>query len=260
MSIGSVVSPMVVPDWWKSSYETSVLSSIDRYLLSYTGIYHVKEGISMSCSQCVGIEDHFDQKKATEELQKYRNEGPVKTTRMLIDALIAEGISEMTLLDIGGGIGALQHELLKAGVSSCINVEASKAYIKATKEEAERQGHADCIDHIHGDFIDLAEDLPQCDIVTLDRVICCYHDVQGLVEKSSALARRVYCLVYPFDRWSARIGGALENLSHRLHRSPFRFFVHPPKIVEEIVRNNGFERRFYREAGMWQIAVYGRVH
>jgi magnesium-protoporphyrin O-methyltransferase len=162
------------------------------------------------------------------ELLQYQNEGPVKATQLLIDALITEGISEMTLLDIGGGIGALQHELLKSGVSSCINVEASKAYIEAVKEEAERQGHADRINHLHGDFVDLAANIPQCDIVTLDRVICCYHDVQGLVEKSSALARRVYCLVYPLNRRSVRIGGALENLSHRLHRSPFRFlYIHP---------------------------------
>jgi len=213
----------------------------------------------MSCSQCVGIESHFDQKKATEELLQYRNEGPVKTTRLLIDALIAEGISEMTLLDIGGGIGVLQHELLKAGVSSCINVEASKAYIEAIKEEAERQGHADRISHLHGDFVDLAEDLSQCDIVTLDRVICCYHDVKGLVEKSSALARKVYCLVYPLDRWSVRIGGVWENLTYRLHRSSFRFFVHPPEVVEEILRAEGFEQRFYQEDGMWQIVVYRRL-
>ncbi|TFG94558.1 methyltransferase domain-containing protein [Candidatus Thorarchaeota archaeon] len=213
----------------------------------------------MSCSQCVGIESHFDQKKATEELLQYRKEGPVKTTRLLIDALIAEGISEMTLLDIGGGIGALQHELLKAGVSSCINMEASKAYIEAVKEEAERQGHADRIRHLHGDFVDLAENLSQCDIVTLDRVICCYHDVKGLVEKSSALARKVYCVVYPLDCWSVRIGGVLENLSYRLHRSPFRFFVHPPEVVDEILRAEGFEQRFYQEEGMWQIVVYRRV-
>jgi len=213
----------------------------------------------MSCSQCVGIESHFDQKKATEELQKYLNEGPVKTTRMLIDALMAEGISEMTLLDIGGGVGVIQHELLKVGVSSCINAEASQAYVEATKEEANRQGHADQITHLHGDFVDLAADLPQCDIVTLDRVICCYHDVQGLVEKSSVLARRLYGIVYPRNNWSTRIAGTLENLSYRLHRSPFRFFVHPPEVVDEILRAEGFEQRFYQEDGMWQIVVYRRV-
>ena len=214
----------------------------------------------MSCSQCVGIEMHFGQKKATKELRQYRDDGPKKATQFLIDALIAENVSKMTLLDIGGGIGAIQHELLKAGVRSCINVEASTAYIEAAKEEAERQDNAGRMEHLYGDFINLAANIPQCDIVTLDGVICCYHDVEGFVEKSSVLAKRLYGLVYPLNNWRARFLGTLFNLSYRLRRSSFRFFVHQTVVVEEIVRSKGFERLFYQEMGMWQIVVYGRVN
>ncbi len=212
----------------------------------------------MSCKQCCGIEEHFDRKKVAKELQQYRDEGPEKTTQVLIDALRAEGVSEMTLLDIGGGIGALQHELLRAGVGSCINVEASSAYIEAAKEEAQRQGHAESMEHQYGDFVDLAADIRQCDIVTMDRVICCYHDVEGLVEKSSALAGKLYGLVYPLNNRKVRFLGVLENLSYLLRRSSFRFFVHPTEFVEDIVRRKGFERLFYQEVGMWQIVVFGR--
>jgi len=213
----------------------------------------------MSCNQCIGIECEFDQKLATKELQNYRTDGPVKTTQALIDSLIAEGISEMTLLDIGGGIGVIQHELLEAGVSSCINVEASSAYIDAVKDESKRQGHADRIKHLHGNFVDLAADIPQCDIVTLDRVICCYKDVKDLLEKSLARTRRLYGLVYPQSNLYARAAWIIENVTYRLKRSPFRFFVHSPEVVEEIIRTKGFERRFYRKSGMWQIVVYKRI-
>ncbi|MFW9959368.1 MAG: methyltransferase domain-containing protein, partial [Candidatus Odinarchaeota archaeon] len=201
----------------------------------------------MSCRQCTSIEEHFDENYVAKELKKYRKEGPEKTTQVLINALLAEGVSGMTLLDIGGGIGVIQHELLRAGVSSCINVEASSAYIEAAKEEAQRQGHAESMKHLCGNFVDLAADIPQCDIVTLDRVICCYHDVEKLVEKSSVLAGELYGLVYPLNNWKARFLGALENLTYRLHRSSFRVFVHPTDVVEDIVRGNGFERLFYRE-------------
>jgi hypothetical protein len=212
----------------------------------------------MSCSQCIGIESKFNQKKATQELQEYQKEGPIKTTRILIDAIISEGISGTTLLDIGGGVGAIQHELLKAGVKRCINVEVSQAYIGAAKKEALRQGHADKIDHMHGDFVDLAANIPQYDTVTLDRVVCCYHDVDGLVETSSALAKKVYGLVYPLDNWYARFATALENIKYRLQRIQFRLFVHPPEVVEKIILNKGFVRHFYQEEGMWQIVVYTR--
>ena len=99
----------------------------------------------MSCRKCTSIEEHFDQNYVTKELQQYRNEGPEMTTQVLIDALLAEGVSDMIHLDIGGGVGAIQHELLRAGVSSCISVEASSAYVKAAKEEAQRQGHVESI-------------------------------------------------------------------------------------------------------------------
>ncbi|UCH05826.1 MAG: methyltransferase domain-containing protein [Candidatus Thorarchaeota archaeon] len=212
----------------------------------------------MSCSQCVGIEFKFDRKKAAQELQGYRKDGPKETTRRLIDAVIAEGVSGMTVLDIGGGIGAIQHELLKEGANSSINVEASQAYIKAAEEEAKRQGHAQRISHFHGDFVDLAGNIPECDVVTLDKVVCCYDDMRGLVEESSARARRVYGLVYYRNHWYARIWTALDNFLNMLRRHPFRQFMHPPEEVDQILRSKGFQKRFHHEVGVWLTVVYER--
>ena len=59
----------------------------------------------------------YDEKRASSDLRKYRDKGPIPSTQALIEALKAEGIEGMTLLDIGGGIGAIQHELLDAGVT-----------------------------------------------------------------------------------------------------------------------------------------------
>lgn len=212
----------------------------------------------MSSCQCQGIESKFSQKKAAKELEQYPKGDPNKTTSMLIDALKAEGISEMKLLDIGGGVGAIQHELLNAGVSSCFNVEASQAYVESAKDEANRQGRSDRISHLHGNFVEIAKSIPQSDIVTLDRVMCCYDDVEGLVGKSSTKALRLYGIVYPRDTLLAKIVTALENLIFRIQRNPFRTYVHPTEKVDGIVRSNGFERRFYREVGLWQIVVYER--
>lgn len=213
----------------------------------------------MSCCQCKGIETYFNRKSVAKDLKRYRKEGPDKTTRILIDALKAEGIEGMTLLDIGGGVGPIQHELLKAGVNEAISVEASKAYIEAAKEEAERQGHSDRVSHYHGDFVDLSTKIPQVDIVTLDRVICCYHDMQALVGLSSVLAGKLYGVVYPRDILWAKIETAASNFSYWIHRNPFRLFVHPTEAVDKVVRSNGLERRFYRKAGSWQVVVYVRA-
>ena len=212
----------------------------------------------MVCRQCQGIENIFDDKWARSELREYRRKGPRKATRMLLDAIKSIPIEGKSLLDIGGGVGVLQHELLKAGVRKATGVDASTAYIKAVKEEAERQGHDNLVDYHHGDFVDLAATLELADIVTLDRVICCYHDVEQLVGESSRLAVESYGLVFPRDNWAIRGAFRLFNLALWLRRSPFRIFVHSGRVVDSLVRRNGLEPRFRRNTLFWQVVVYGR--
>jgi hypothetical protein len=212
----------------------------------------------MNCCQCQAIEEEFDQNVAAKELRQYRQSGPARTTRLLIDALTAEGVEGLTLLDIGGGIGAIQHELVKMGVTHASSVEASAAYIAAARDEAERQEHADRISVHHGDFVALAPTIPHADIVTLDRVICCYPDMPALVGLSSARARRLYGVVYPRDTWWLRMGLALVNLTYWMRRKPFRVYAHSSDAVDAVVRDNGLRRRFYRTTLVWQVVVYVR--
>jgi Methyltransferase domain len=212
----------------------------------------------MDCCQCKGIETLFNEKEARNRLRDYRKDGPAKTTRMLVEALRAEGVEGMTLLDIGGGVGAIQHELLRSGIERAISVEASTAYLKAAQEEAERQGHADRVSYYHANFVDLAPHIASADIVTLDRVICCYHDMPGLVGRSVAKAERLYGVVYPRDTWWMRAAISLGNLYFRVVRNPFRTFVHPTQAVDALVLGSGLQQRFYKTSGPWQVVVYAR--
>lgn len=211
----------------------------------------------MFCCQCQAIERQFDQRVAARQLKRYRKRGPARTTQMLIDALRARGIQGATLLDIGGGVGAIAHELLRAGAATATSVEASAAYIEAAREGVDGQGDADHVTYYHGDFVELAGQIEPADIVTLDRVICCYGDMESLVGLSSARARKLYGVVYPRDTWWVRLGVALINHTCRLRRQAFRAFVHPAEAVEGIVHSHGLERRFYRQTFIWQVVVYG---
>ncbi len=100
---------------------------------------------------------------------------------MLIDALKTEGVEGATVIDIGGGIGAVQHELLAAGAAHVTSVDASDAYIQTAREESERRGLTGRVTYYHGDFLELAETIPPADIVTLDRVINVYPDWKRLI-------------------------------------------------------------------------------
>ncbi len=104
----------------------------------------------MNCCQCQGIEDLFNDKLVSKELAAYQAKGPDKTTCMLTDALKAEGVQGLNLLDIGGGVGSVQHELLKAGANQSTDVDASQSYLRAAREEADRRGIADRVQYQHG--------------------------------------------------------------------------------------------------------------
>jgi magnesium-protoporphyrin O-methyltransferase len=212
----------------------------------------------MNCCQCQGIEELFSQQYVNKELSRYRTKGPDKTTHMLIEAIEEGGVDKLTLLDIGGGLGAVQHELVGAGVQQVMSVEASTAYLSAAKEEAHRRRLADRVSYRHGDFVELAEEIAPADIVTLDRVICCYHDMEKLVSLSAERARKLYGLVYPRDAWWVRIWLALGNLFFRLRRSRFRAYSHSSKAVEALVNRNGLKRKSYRQTLVWQVIIYTR--
>lgn len=213
----------------------------------------------MSCRQCEGIEKEFSEKYVRKELKKYRKKGVAKTTRMLLDALRKEGVKDLTLLDIGGGIGGIQHALLKNGVASAVNVDASRAYSEAAREEAERQGHDTRIEFYHGDFLAVAKDISTQDIVTLDRVICCFDEVEKLVGLSAERAGKYYGVIYPRDVWWIKGGFNSANFFLKLFKRDFQAFIHPTKLVEGIVKKIGLERRiYYATAGIWQVALFSR--
>lgn len=215
---------------------------------------------SVPMDRCCGHQEAFGEKTAARDLRRYRRKGPRKTTRQLLEALRERGLDQATVLDIGGGVGAIEHELLDGGASRAQAVDASRAYLRAAREEAERRGHADRLEQHAGDFVELADSVEAADVVTLDRVICCYPDVDALVSLSAARARRLYGVVYPRDTRFVRFGFRVFNLVMRLMPGcDFQAFVHRTSRVDSLVRESGLEPSFRGGGGVWQVVVYARA-
>ncbi|HEX5618169.1 MAG TPA: class I SAM-dependent methyltransferase [Solirubrobacteraceae bacterium] len=208
---------------------------------------------------CQGVEEVFGEKTAQHDLRKYRTRGPSRQTRVLLDAIRRAGVEQASLLDIGGGVGAIQQELLAAGVEHATAVEASPAYLRAAQDEARRRGTAARISYRAGDFVAIAEEVEAADVVTLDRVICCYPDMEALVSRSADRARRVYGLVYPRDAWWVRLGIGATNFALWLLRRAFRAHAHRTAAVDAVARAHGLEPALRRRVGpVWQVALYTR--
>jgi Methyltransferase domain len=212
----------------------------------------------MSCPQCVGIEELFDDENAHDELQRYRKRGPRRTTRLLIRELAGLGVEGRTVLEIGGGVGAVHLALLENGASAATDIDASAAFLRAAYKEAVQRGYRERIMHRHGNFVEIASEIPPADIVVLDRVICCYHDAQSLLELSAQRAQTVIGLVYPRDMWLSRLINWVTNLTRRRWLEGFKTYVHPRKKVEEVVTSGGLRLLRRITLGFWQVAVFSR--
>lgn len=213
----------------------------------------------MSCAHCRDAGDFFGSSTARRDLKRYRRKGPIETTRTLLDAILDRPLpGGFTVLDIGGGVGALQHELLQAGAARVTGVDASPAYVEAARGEAERQGFGDRLEQRVGDFVELAHEIGEADVVTLDRVVCCYPDMPALVGASADRARRLYGLVIPREAWWVRVGMAVVNAYQRLRRRAFRVYLHPTPAILAVLASRRFERIFWERTLLWQVMLFER--
>jgi magnesium-protoporphyrin O-methyltransferase len=210
----------------------------------------------MDCCQ-PDLETEFDERVVAGDLEDYRSRGLPTVTRRLFDALVAAGVEGRTLLDIGGGVGAIHHELLRAGLAAVTDVDGSTAYLSAARGEAERQGDVDRIRYRHGDFVQLADEVEPADIVTLIGVLCCYPHMEPLVRLSAAHARHLYGLVYPRSTWWTRAAAAaFRALRPLLGSGPG--FVHAERDVDAIVREAHLVPVMQATSSYWRVALYRR--
>ena len=205
---------------------------------------------------CLGVNKFFDVKRARKEYKRYLRRGPPKMTRRLIAALKKEELEGKSVLDIGGGLGAIHHELLSAGAERATDVDGSEAYIEKSKEEGKRLGHEHKVVHHFGDYIDHAESIGEADIVTLDKVICCYKDMRELVTRSSANARHYYGIIYPLDRWRIKWFAKVANVIVKFKSVEFQSYIHDEEEIEGIILSNGFKRQYYYKNLIWQTILY----
>ena len=201
---------------------------------------------------------HFDPRVAQRDLRRYQRCGPDSWTRVLLSELRRQPLQGLHLLDVGGGVGVIAMELADTGVASVTLADASPAYLDVARRQVASRYGARPAHFILGDFAVTAATLTDADVVTLDRVVCCYPDVDALLRAAAARARRLIAFTYPRDRWYVRAAIALENFWYRLRRNPFRAFIHSPQHMASLLESAGFVRAERRESLAWSLDLYRR--
>ena len=198
----------------------------------------------------------FSAKQARLDAQRYRKHGVRGTARDLVE--LAGDVSGASILEVGGGVGAIELELLAAGAERATDVELSGEYEEEALKLLAERGLSDRVERRVGDFV--AEPVEPHDVVVMHRVVCCYPDVDALVGTAAASARRRMVLTYPQERWYTRAGIRVINLFMRLNRSDFRTFVHPVARMSAAAGAHGLELGERRRRGIfWESAAFVRA-
>jgi hypothetical protein len=213
--------------------------------------------MSTCCTQ--GYERFFGARTARRDAKRYRERGLDDTARRLVDELAAKDVAGTTVLEVGGGVGAVDLELLALGAERATIVELSHGYDEEALGLAREAGVETRIERRHGDFVEQEAGLEAADVVVMHRVVCCYPDPERLVGAAAGHARRLLALSFPRDTWWLRLGFRLANLWFRL-RGGFQGFVHAPARVVASAERSGMTTVLHERAGrIWRIAVFERA-
>ena len=211
------------------------------------------------CCSPKGYRWAFNERAARSEAKRYRRKGLDTTSRRIVELIKSQGVEGRTVLEVGGGIGAIQIELLKAGATRATSVELTPTYEKVAGDLLQEAGLADRVERMVMDFAAAGEQVASADIVILNRVICCYHDMPRLAGGAADHARQVLVLSYPKRTWWTVIGLGLANLVLRATRREFHIFLHPPRQIIATSEQHGLRPMLNQTGVLWILSALRRA-
>ena len=206
-----------------------------------------------------GYERFFGPRLARRDARRYRKRGLDDTARRLVDELSARGVSG-TSLEVGGGVGTIELELLKQGVERATIVELSHGYDEEAATLAREARVEERIQRRHGDFVEHEALLDPADVVVMHKVVCCYPDPEKLVGAAASHSRRLLALSFPRDDvWWLRLAVRVANVWFRLIGG-IETFLHEPARMVAIAEGAGLRAVLHEPSGrIWRVAVFERA-
>jgi magnesium-protoporphyrin O-methyltransferase len=210
------------------------------------------------CCEPRGYDEAFDPGRARRSAARYRSRGLSRTAGRIVELVAANGVQGATVLEIGGGVGDLQVELLRRGAATTTNLELSPAY----DDEARRLlAAAGLTGRAERRLVDIAADpdaVEPADVVILNRVVCCYPDFRRLLGAAADHARRQLVFSYPpRNRLSRTVLGG-ENLGNRITGCEFRVFAHPPEEMLAVLGEHGLRPTAPPLGHVWRVSALSR--
>ena len=199
----------------------------------------------------------FDERFASSVARRYRRRGLSRPARHIVEALDELGLAGASVLEVGGGVGEIQLELLARGARETVNLELSDAYEAAADALHRESGIQGRVTRMVG--VNLADastiDLQPADYVVLHRVVCCYPDFERLLGSAAEHARRALVFSHPPRTWLTRSAVALGNAWMAVRGRSYRGYVHSPEAMLAVLTAHGLVLRSTQRSDRWRIVV-----
>jgi magnesium-protoporphyrin O-methyltransferase len=212
-----------------------------------------------SCCRAGSCERFFKPSVARRSLETYRKKGLDALERQMVASASAESLDGARVLEIGGGIGRIQAELLAAGAEKGEIVELVSAWEPFARELARERGLETRTSFHVVDILEEPDRVEPADVVVLNRVVCCSPDGVALAAAAGKLARRALVLSFPRDVLWVRAGVRILNVGLWLMRNPFRVYVHRPATLFAAAEAGGVHVREGDQGAFWQWATLRRA-
>ena len=211
------------------------------------------------CCDRPGYQTVFSDRFARRIARTYRKRGLSRPQLRMVSFLTEHGIRDASVLEIGGGVGEFQLELLYRGARTVTNLEISSGY---EAEAAALLEHSGMTDRVTRRLLDIAtspEEVEPADVVVLHRVVCCYPDYERLLSAAAGHAKRLLVFSHPPRNLFTRAVLSGENRLHRLRNSDFRAFVHPPAAMITVAEANGLSVSYRHRGLSWHVVGLERL-
>jgi 2-polyprenyl-3-methyl-5-hydroxy-6-metoxy-1,4-benzoquinol methylase len=210
------------------------------------------------CSPPRGYTRLFSQRTARRDAKRYRRHGLDETAAEMVGFLRGRGLEGASVLEIGGGVGAIQLELLEAGAAQATNLELSPEYEDEAAGLAREHGLEERIERRLGDVVQAPALAGEVDAVVMHRVVCCYPDYDALVGAAAERSKRYLVMSFPRPRRLVRAGFVAVNTVARLLRWEYRTWVHPPEALIAAAEQRGLSLAEETRGRIWQFAALER--
>ncbi|HEX6249033.1 MAG TPA: methyltransferase domain-containing protein, partial [Nocardioidaceae bacterium] len=211
------------------------------------------------CCDPSGYPRIFSKRYAALLARRYRKRGLDRAARRMVGFLEREGIEGASVLEIGGGVGNLQLELLRRGAARATNLELVEEYDAAAAELASEAGLVDRVERRVVDIAAAPDAVEPADVVVLHRVVCCYPDYERLLGAAADHARRLLVFSHPPRNVLSRSLLGVQNTFLRMTGRSFRAFAHPPEAMLAVLARSGMEPSYRRRAPVWQVVGLERA-